>query len=154
MITKDGPKVLEFNARFGDPETQSYMRLLKSDLYEIFESCIDGTLDKIKISWIKRCACCIVLASKGYPASSSKGIPISGLDKLNRSQKIVVFHAATKLVSDKLVTNGGRVLGVLAVGATLNQALRAAYGAIKKIHFAGMQYRRDIGERSKPKFIR
>ena len=147
MITKDGPKVLEFNARFGDPETQSYMRLLKSDLWEIFESCIDGTLNKIKISWRKNSACCIVLASNGYPASSTKGIPITGLDKLNRSQKIVVFHAGTKLVSDKLVTNGGRVLGVAAVGATLNQALRAAYGAIKKIHFAGMQYRRDIGRR-------
>jgi phosphoribosylamine--glycine ligase len=146
MITKDGPKVLEFNARFGDPETQSYMRILDSDLFEIMQACVDGTLSEQKITWSEQFACCIVLASKGYPESSQKGVPIEGLDK--KLKDVVVFHAGTKTVQKKIVTNGGRVLNITATANTLEQALQKAYTAIgaNGVHFDGMQYRKDIGK--------
>ena len=146
MMTKEGPKVIEFNSRFGDPEMESYMRLLESDLYEILNACVDGTLDKLTITWTQKSACCIILASAGYPASSHKGDVISGLDNLPHD--VVAFHLGTKAVDEKVVTNGGRVLGVTAVGATLDDALELAYKQIGKtaIHFDGMQYRKDIGK--------
>lgn len=152
MVTKNGPKVLEFNARFGDPETQSYMRLLKTDLFDIFNACIDGTLSEMNIAWENNTACCIVLASKGYPQSSQKGIPITGLKKIDDNS--VVFHAATKKQNNELVTNGGRVLGVTATGKTLKEALKKAYTAVNKINFDGVQFRKDIGFRKKPSFIK
>jgi phosphoribosylamine--glycine ligase len=152
MVTKQGPKVLEFNARFGDPETQSYMRLLKTDLFDIFNACIDGTLSDINIVWEKDSACCIVIASKGYPQSSQKEIPIKGLDNLQ--QDIQIFHAGTKRKNDEVVTNGGRILGVTATGKTLKNALSKAYNTVNKIRFEGMQFRKDIGFRKKPSFIK
>ncbi|HEX8931824.1 MAG TPA: phosphoribosylamine--glycine ligase, partial [Patescibacteria group bacterium] len=153
MLTKDGPKVVEFNSRFGDPEMESYMRLLETDLYDILNACVDGTLNKQKIKWSKKSACTIVLASKGYPESSRKDDEIFGLDKI-KDKDIVIFHFATKKEKDKIVTNGGRVLGVSAIGKNLDEALDKAYSVIgeKGIHFAGMQYRRDIG-RVKPTVI-
>jgi phosphoribosylamine---glycine ligase len=145
MITKDGPKVVEFNSRFGDPEMESYMRLLDSDLYEILNACVDGTLDKTEIKWTKQSACCIILASAGYPASSHKGDVIHGLE--NMPEDVVVMHLGTKEVDSNIVTNGGRVVGVTATGKTLDEALKRAYKQIgpKGIHFDGMQYRKDIG---------
>ncbi len=146
MMTKDGPKVIEFNCRFGDPETESYMRLLESDLYEIINACVDGRLDQVKITWSKQAACCIILASDGYPASSHKGDIISGLNKTVKD--VVVFHLGTKEADGNVVTNGGRVVGITATGKTLADALKLAYKQIgpKGIHFDGMQYRTDIGK--------
>lgn len=146
MITKTGPKVLEFNARFGDPETEVYMRLLKTDLFDIFMACVDGKLSKLNIKWSKKSASCVIIASKGYPASSQKGIPIKGIEKAEKEKDIVVFHAGAKSEGKKLVTNGGRVLGVTSVGNTLEESLNKTYNAIRKIKFDGMQYRKDIGK--------
>jgi len=155
MLTKEGPKVFEFNTRFGDPETQTYMRLLETDLLDIVDACIDGTLDKIEIKWRKEFACTIVLASGGYPGSYEKGkvitVPTEGrgstiAEAIGRGEGVVIFHAGTAVKDGKLVTNGGRVLGVSAVGETLNEALNTAYQAVSKISFEGMQYRKDIGK--------
>jgi len=146
ILTKDGPKILEYNARFGDPETQTYMRLLETDIIDIFNACIDGNLDKIEIKWKKEFACTIVLASGGYPENYEKGKMISGIKEAEKELDIVVFHAGTKIENDKLITSGGRVLGVSATGNTLQEALTKAYKAIGKISFEGMQYRRDIGQ--------
>lgn len=148
MMTNDGPKVVEFNSRFGDPEMETYMRLLETDIFDIISSCTDGTLSQMEIEWSNQFACCIVLASGGYPASSQKGDVIFGLEKFENDRDIVVFHFATKIESGKVVTNGGRVLGVTAVGKTLSEALEKAYTAIgpEGIHFEGMQYRKDIGK--------
>lgn len=147
MMTQDGPKVIEFNCRFGDPEFESYMRLLKTDIYDILVACVDGTLSDLKIEWDTKSACCIILASAGYPASSQKGIPISGLDTVKNNPDIVVFHLGTKQDGENVVTNGGRVLGVTATGKTLDEALNKAYSVIGEngIHFEGMQFRKDIG---------
>jgi phosphoribosylamine--glycine ligase len=148
MLTKDGPKVIEFNARFGDPETQSYMRLLKTDLFDILEACVDGNLNDVNIEWENKFACCIVLASGGYPGKYEKGLPISGIEAAEKMPDIVVFHSGTKRHDNQLLTNGGRVLGVSAIGDTLKEALEKAYAAIKLINFQGMQYRTDIGAKS------
>jgi phosphoribosylamine---glycine ligase len=147
MMTKDGPKVLEFNVRFGDPEIQSYVRLLKTDLFEIFMACAKGELKKVKVEWEKKSACCIVLASGGYPGTYKKGEIVYGLGKAEKQKDIVVFHAGTKNINGKICTNGGRVLGISAVGETLNEALDKAYAVIGNghIHFANMKYRGDIG---------
>jgi phosphoribosylamine---glycine ligase len=147
MMTSSGPKVVEFNSRFGDPEMESYMRLLKTDLFDIILACVDETLSEIEIEWHEKSACCIVLASGGYPASSHKGDEIFGLEKFAEDKDIVIFHFATKNENGKIVTNGGRVLGVTAVGENLDEALQKAYSAIgpNGIYFEGMQYRRDIG---------
>lgn len=147
-MTKNGPKVIEFNSRFGDPEQESYMRLLETDIFDILMSCVDGKLVKQKIKWSKRSACCIVIASKGYPQTSHKGDVIHGLEKYKNDKNIVVFHFATKKENGKVVTNGGRVLGVTATGTNLEEALEKAYSAIgpNGIHFDGMQYRKDIGK--------
>lgn len=148
MMTKNGPKVIEFNCRFGGPECESYMRLLKTDLLEILEACVDGNLDKIKIEWNTGYACCIILYSKGYPGKYEKGKEITGISEAEKLKNIVVFHAGTKTEGGKLLTNGGRVLGVSATGGTLQEALNNAYEAVKLIHFDGMHYRTDIGKKS------
>ncbi len=145
ILTQDGPKILEYNARFGDPETQTYMRLLDTDLLDIVESCIDGNLDKQEIEWKEKCACTIVLASGGYPENYEKGNPIL-IEEGGGGGDIVIFHAGTKMSRQDLDTNGGRVLGVSAIGNTLEEALAKAYKAIEKISFEGMYYRRDIGQ--------
>lgn len=148
MLTKDGPKILEYNARFGDPETQTYMRLLDTDLLDIVDACIDGTLDKIQIKWKDLSACTIVLTSGGYPENYEKGKVISGIIEAEQMKNIIVFHAGTKYDENKnLVTNGGRVLGVTAIGNDLEEALRNAYKAVEKISFDGMYYRKDIGKK-------
>jgi len=146
MMTNDGPKVIEFNARFGDPETQSYMRILKSDLVDILLSCVDGTLDKQEIVWSDKSACCIVLASGGYPANYKKGKEINGLNN-DHSENIEIFQAGTKILDGKVITNGGRVLGVTNTGTSLKEALVGAYEAVGKISFVGKQYRKDIGSK-------
>lgn len=141
-------KVIEFNARFGDPETQSYMRLLKTDLLDILEACVDGNLDKINIEWSKKSACCIVLASGGYPDKYEKGKIITGIKEAEELDDIIVFHAGTTTKDNQLLTNGGRVLGVTAIADDLQTALNKAYHAAKLIHFDGMHYRTDIGAKS------
>jgi len=148
MMTKNGPKVLEFNARFGDPETQSYMRLLDSDFFDVLMACVDKKLSKTKITWSKKSACCIIVASEGYPGSYKKGHRIQGLEKMNKQNNIVVFHAGTKKNGKNIVTSGGRVLGVTAIGKTLDEALEKAFSMIGKngIYFNGMQLRTDIGK--------
>jgi phosphoribosylamine--glycine ligase len=144
MLTIDGPKIIEFNARFGDPEAQVYMRLLDGDLLEILEACVEGKLNTLEIKWKNLFACNIALASLGYPEKYEKGKEIFGVE--GNDKDVVIFHAGTKIKDNKLVTNGGRVLGVSAVGENLEQALKTAYDAIKKINFEGMQYRKDIGK--------
>ena len=151
MLTKDGPKVIEFNARFGDPETQSYMRLLKTDLLDILEACVDGKLNEINVQWENKFACCIALASGGYPGKYEKGFPITGIEEAEKMDDVIVFHAGTAVKDGKLVTNGGRVVGVTAIGNDLKSALDKAYSAIKLINFEGMHYRTDIGQKSLPK---
>lgn len=148
MMTEQGPKVIEFNARFGDPETQSYMRLIKTDLFDILEACAYGTIDKINIEWQKKYACCIVLASGGYPGKYEKGKLITGIEQAEALGDIIVFHAGTATKGNQLITNGGRVLGVTAIADDLQTALNKAYAAVKLIHFDGMHYRTDIGQQS------
>ena len=143
MISDDGPKVIEFNNRFGDPETQSVLMRLESDLSEIFDACIDGTLDSLDIKWSDRRAVCVVLASGGYPGSYEKGKVISGLDSVD--EDVVVFHAGTAFKDGQVVTNGGRVLGITAVGATNDEARAKAFANVEKISFEGAYFRRDIG---------
>jgi phosphoribosylamine--glycine ligase len=145
MLTAVGPKILEYNARFGDPETQTYMRLLDTDLLDIIDACIDNKLDQIKIDWKKIFACTIVVASKGYPESYEKGKMIDGIKSAEENENVVVFHAGTIMKDGNLVTNGGRVLGISAIGESLEDALAIAYVAVEKISFDGMQYRKDIG---------
>lgn len=146
IITNNGPKVIEFNARFGDPETQSYMRLLETDLLEIILACVEGTLDQINIGWSKESACCVVLASGGYPGEYQTGFPITGLDNLDK--EVIVFPAGVKEVEGQMVTAGGRVLGVTATDPDLKTALNKAYSAINNINFNGKHYRTDIGQKS------
>lgn len=149
MLTSAGPKILEYNARFGDPETQTYMRLLDTDLLDIVDACIDGTLDQIEINWKKLSACTIVLASGGYPEKYEKGKIIKGIEEAEKQEGIIVFHAGTKYDDNgNLVTNGGRVLGVTAMGDTLEEALANAYKAVERISFDGMYFRKDIGKRA------
>lgn len=148
ILTEEGPKIIEYNARFGDPETQSYMRMLDTDILDIFDACIDGTLDKIEIKWKDVSACTIVLASIGYPEAYEKDKEITGIENAEMNKNVVVFHAGTKMNGNKLVTNGGRVLGVSAIGENLQEALNTAYETIKKINFEGMYYRKDIGKKA------
>lgn len=144
MLTKDGPRVIEYNARFGDPECQAVLALLESDLLDIFVACREGTLDKIDIQWRSEAACCLVLASGGYPASYQSGYPISGLAEAGRYA--TVFHAGTRKTEDgQILTNGGRVLGVTATGGDLDTAIDSAYKSAKYIAFTDMQFRTDIG---------
>lgn len=143
FLTKTGPKVIEYNARFGDPETEVYVRTLKTDLVDIMLSCINGCLNRQKIVWSKEAACCIVCCSMGYPGTHETGKEIKGIEKI-KEKDIVVFHFATKKMGNKLLTNGGRVLGITATAKTLKEALGKSYKAINKIKFEGMYYRRDI----------
>ncbi len=143
MLTPQGPKVVEYNARFGDPECQAVLSLLDGDLMDIFAACREGTLDKADYRWKDQAACCLVLASGGYPLSYQKGYPISGLEEAGRSA--VVFHAGTAERDGQLVTNGGRVLGVTALGDTLEGAIANAYAAARPISFQDMHFRTDIG---------
>jgi phosphoribosylamine--glycine ligase len=145
MVTADGPKVLEFNCRFGDPETQVLMRRLKSDLLDLIEACVDDRIASAKAEWDTQAAACIILASGGYPEAYEKGKPITGLEEANSQADVVVFHAGTALCGEDIVTNGGRVLGVTALGQDLPEARRKAYAAADIIHFDQMQRRNDIG---------
>ncbi len=145
MLTPKGPKVIEYNARFGDPETQVVLPRLETDLVDICEAVIDGTLSDLDIKWKKGAAACVVMASGGYPESYKKGIEMSGLDENGGVNGAIVYHAGTKLENGKFYTNGGRVLGVTAVDDTLDGALKKAYEAVEKISFDGAHYRKDIG---------
>ena len=146
MLTEDGPKVLEYNARFGDPETQVVLPRMKNDIIDVFEACIDGTLDKIDLQFEDNAAVCVVLASDGYPVSYEKGFEIKGLDNFKDKDSYFVFHAGTKLSDGKIVTNGGRVLGVIATGRDLKEARANAYEATKWIDFDNKYMRNDIGK--------
>ena len=146
MITDEGPKVVEFNARFGDPETQVVLPLLDGDLGEIMLASATGKLDTVNVNWKPSSAACVILASKGYPESSSKGDVIAG--DLSTTDNSMVFHSGTKLVNDTFETNGGRVLGVVGLGDDLQGALDVAYDRVKGISFDGMQYRSDIGQKA------
>ncbi|MGO8697416.1 MAG: phosphoribosylamine--glycine ligase [Limisphaerales bacterium] len=152
MLTKDGPKVLEFNARFGDPETQAYLMSLSSDLVDLLEMSSEGTLGKLTSDFARNhfrgMAVCVVMASAGYPASSSKGKIIRGLEEAGQLPHTKVFHAGTARAGGDFVTNGGRVLGVTAWGNTLTEAQARAYLAVSKIQFDGAQFRRDIGAKA------
>ena len=148
MLTASGPKVLEFNARFGDPETQPIMMRIKSDIVPIFEACIDGTLSTQTLQWKQEPTVCVVMAAKGYPNSYDKGKEITGLNS-GENQQAVVFHAGTKLENGKVLTDGGRVLGVTAMGSDINQAIKNAYSAVDKIKWDGIHYRKDIGNKAK-----
>lgn len=146
MLTPDGPKVLEYNARFGDPETQVVLPRMKTDIIEVIEACIDGRLDEIELEFEDNAAVCVVLASDGYPLAYQKGLPISGLDEFKKHDGYYCFHAGTKFDGDQIVTNGGRVLGVTAKGATLKEARANAYEATKWVSFANKYMRNDIGK--------
>jgi phosphoribosylamine--glycine ligase len=148
MVSSGGPKVLEFNARFGDPECQPLMLRLKSDLVPLMEACIDGRLAEQRIEWDNRAAACVVLAAAGYPGGYEKGKLIHGLETLRNWRDGVVFHAGTAQRDDAIVTNGGRVLGVTALGTTVREAVTQAYWAVEQIHWEGMHYRHDIGYRA------
>jgi len=148
MLTKDGPKVLEFNARFGDPETQVYLMRLESDLLELLEACVERRLDKLTPRWRVDAAVCVVMASAGYPGSYAKGKVIHGLDQAGQLPHTKVFHAGTARSGNNVVTSGGRVLGVTALGRGLGLARDRAYEAVQKIQFDGAQFRRDIGARA------
>lgn len=148
IVTKEGIKVIEFNARFGDPETQVVLPLLQSDLVEIMLACVDGTLDKTTVEWSNKSAVCIVLASGGYPGKYSTDIVIDGLSEASKLTAVNVFHAGTKEKDGIIVTAGGRVLGVTAVGADIKDAQQKAYQAVDKIAFANMHYRKDIAWRA------
>ena len=148
MLTAGGPKILEYNARFGDPECQALVMRLKSDLVDLLEACIDGTLAEQDVEWDERAAACVVLAAAGYPGNYERGKVIRGLDRLNGWENGMVFHAGTTRRDHDIVTNGGRVLGVTGLGATVRDAVGEAYWAVEQIHWEGVQYRRDIGHRA------
>jgi phosphoribosylamine--glycine ligase len=145
MLTTNGPKVLEFNCRFGDPETQPLMMRLQSDLLEVMLAVAEGRLDQVELKWDPRPAVCVVATSKGYPGAYPTGLPITGLDKADALADVKVFHGGTALQEGRVVSEGGRVLGVTALGDTVAAAQRRAYEAMSFIHFDGMHYRRDIG---------
>ena len=146
MLTEDGPKVLEYNARFGDPETQVVLPRMKNDLADLFEACIDGTLDQVELEFEDNAAVCVVLPSDGYPEHYEKGYPISGLERFKDADGYFVFHAGTKLNDQgQIVTNGGRVLGVIATGGNLKEARANAYKATEWVEFGNKYMRNDIG---------
>ena len=147
MLTADGPRVLEYNARFGDPETQVVLPRMKNDLVDVFEACIDGTLDQVELEFADNAAVCVVLASDGYPEKYEKGFSISGLEKFAGKTDYFVFHAGSKRTADgRILTNGGRVLGVTATGRDLKEARRKAYEATQWISFENKYMRHDIGK--------
>ncbi len=147
MLTADGPKVLEYNARFGDPEAQVVLPRMKNDMVDVVEACIDGTLDQIDLEFTDEAAVCVVLASDGYPVSYEKGFPIRGLENFKGKEGCYVFHAGTKFDGQgQIVTNGGRVLGVTALGADLKEARANAYKAVELVDFDNKYFRHDIGK--------
>lgn len=148
MLTKNGPRVLEFNARFGDPETQVYLMRLENDLVELLDASVSGTLAKMELKWKPDASVCVVMASGGYPGNYEKGKPIRGLDDAAKLPGVKVFHAGTAAKDGQIVTNGGRVLGVTALGKDLKAAQTAAYAAVEKICFEGIQFRHDIGAKA------
>jgi hypothetical protein len=147
MLTANGPKVLEFNARFGDPETQVYLVRLENDLVDLLEACLDQTLSQHKLKWRTEAAVCVVMASGGYPGEYAKGLPIAGIEKAEEIPNVKVFHAGTALKDGKPVTAGGRVLGVTALGRNIRTAREVAYRAVDRIQFQGAHFRRDIAVR-------
>ncbi len=146
MLTADGPRVLEYNARFGDPETQVVLPRMKTDIIEVMEACVDGTLDQVNLEFEDNAAVCVVLASDGYPVKYDKGFEITGLDEFDKHNGYYCFHAGTKFDGDKIVTNGGRVLGVTAKGKDLKEARANAYAATEWVNFANKYKRNDIGK--------
>jgi len=148
ILTKEGPKVLEFNARFGDPETQVVLPGLKTDLLDILNAVIEGTLHKINIEWEDNAAVCVVVASGGYPGKYQKDKIISGLERLKKMEDVIAFHAGTKFQDGKIVTSGGRILGITAWGDTISKAKEKAYEGIEKIYFKDMYYRKDIAAKA------
>ncbi len=149
LMIKDGSyKVLEFNCRFGDPETQCILPRLESDLVEIFEACIDEKLNETKVEWKKESACCVVMASGGYPEEYKKGKIINGIKEANLIENVTVFHAGTKKENNKVLTNGGRVLGVTGLGNSIKDAIDSAYLGVEKINFEKAQFRKDIGQKA------
>ena len=148
MLTKNGPKILEFNARFGDPETQVYLTRLENDLVELLSASVDGTLDKMELKWSPLASVCVVMASGGYPGNYAKGKVITGIAAANALPQTKVFHAGTSRAGEHIVTNGGRVLGVTALGKDLKTAQSAAYSALETIAFEGAQFRRDIAAKA------
>lgn len=146
MLTKEGPKVLEYNARFGDPEAQVVLPRMKNDIIDVMEACIDGTLDQIDLQFEDNAAVCVVLASEGYPLSYEKGLLIKGLENFQDKEGYYIFHAGTKQTEEGIVTNGGRVLGVTAKGATLKEAREHAYQATEWVEFSNKYMRHDIGK--------
>jgi phosphoribosylamine--glycine ligase len=148
MMTARGPEVLEFNARFGDPETQAILLRLESDLVDALEACIDGRLAETELHWSPGASACVVASSSGYPGSYKTGFPITGLAAAAQVPGVQVFHSGSSQAGNELVTNGGRVLGVTATGESLEQALARAYQALAEIHFEGIYFRRDIGHRA------
>ena len=147
MIVNGEPKVVEFNCRFGDPETQVVLPLMESDLLELMDNCAAGTLSDKKISWSKNSAVCVILASGGYPKSYKKNLPIDGVTKA-KSLGALVFHAGTKISGDELLTSGGRVLGVTIIAPTLREAVDKVYRCVDVIHFDDMHYRHDIAAKA------
>jgi phosphoribosylamine--glycine ligase len=148
MITEQGPRVLEYNVRFGDPETQVIMARMRSDLVPILQGVAEGSLKDAKIEWAKEAAVCVVLASQGYPETSDNGKPVHGLEALANESDVIAFHAATRAEGGATLTSGGRVLGVTALGANLDAAVQRAYEAVRRVSFDGMQYRTDIGRKA------
>ena len=147
MMTPDGPKVLEFNVRFGDPETQVILPRMESDLLDLLYAMAEGSLKDVNIRWNNNAAVCVVIAAKGYPGSYEKGQEISGLDMASEDENTIAFHAGTTLKDGKTFTNGGRVLGITSVAPTLQPAIMRAYEGVNKIHFEGMYCRRDIASK-------
>ena len=145
MVSGGNINVLEFNVRFGDPEAQPLLMLLKSDLVDIVEAAARGKLNEIPVEWEPKATVCVVMASKGYPGSYEKGFPITGIEKADEAKGVKVFHAGTSLKDGKVVTSGGRVLGVTAMGDDVKSAIEKAYGAVECIRWEGVYYRRDIG---------
>jgi phosphoribosylamine--glycine ligase len=149
ILTRSGPKVLEYNCRFGDPEAQAILPLLETDLIEVIKSSLEGKLSSVELNWREGGVVCVVLASSGYPGSYEKGKEILGLREVEEMEDVFLFHAGTKMEDGKILTNGGRVLSVTAHGENIQDAIERAYLAVSKIHFDGMHYRRDIAHRAK-----
>ncbi len=148
MMTADGPKVIEFNSRFGDPETQCYLPQLENDIVELMEACIDGSLEKVELKWKRSATVCVVIASGGYPGQYEKGKEITGIESAEALGEVKVFHAGTKIDCGKLLTSGGRVLGVAATADNLKMAQERAYKAVEKISFENCYYRTDIADKA------
>lgn len=144
MLTPNGPKVVEYNARFGDPETQPILSMLETDLLDIFEAIVDERLDNVNIKWRSGAACCVVMSSGGYPAKYETGYEISGLEEI--PENITIFHAGTKKIDGKYFTSGGRVLGITAVANDLETAIKQAYANVSSIYFKDCHFRHDIGK--------